>query len=1276
MKVSRGLIDLLSYHFVARDKDSSVKGTIRPAVDSTYNLGSDGRRFSTIYADTIDATSIIGGAVGNADTVDGLHASATPTANYLLALDASLHFPTSVYDQALLLDGSRTLTGNLAVSTGVTIDGVDISDHVGNVDIHADHTSISITAGDGLTGGGTIDNSRTITMGTPGSSTVSSTNAVTTSSHTHNVDTTTTGEVSKIVATDSNGYIRAVRVGIGLSGAPSSPLHIRSTSTPQINFGYDATYYSQLSVASDGDLTLNHVGVNLYLSPVTDTVNAEYHLGGANATTTTLTFNTATNTPSIYSTDGNLYLDMPTDENLYIKLGNTSTAQMLVYPSDWSGAVFRLYADGDVEATRIGVGVHPTFPFMIRDATTAQLRLEYDATTYTSFTVNSSNRLLIANYGETVLYNNVGDNNFYVRGVTDNASLFLQSNYDNLGSANSAVYFYDYNLQKYIIYKDADNDLKIYDTANTRNIFHYDITDSSLRLDPANYISQTAGWQITGDGHADFRYIYADELRVEAFTAAVYMALVGALTISKSRSRIAETFYIPITDKTIVGVDQTDDYFSISGDWVDKIPLGVDMYIKVTGSTGNNGEYAISDVQYDAINDETDIYISAEIPDATVDGYLFGRSTLRVEDVEGYEDIQVFQNNDWVRLKHMDMSGGGLIVTDIWFTLYGYDNETVGDGQQRWYAYAVDDGGIPGAQINPGAVVLDYGQSGDGLWEATVLDQNYSPYSQVTTWVTDASVGTNYTVHTRVGNLEGITSVAEYGLWAGEGTTNTDGQIIASDSRLTLRNMDLTIHDGSYYVIKLDRTTPAFMLASDVSLMDYSTTTGIWMGYDVTTYKFRLGNPSGKRFVYNGTDIYLFASSGNYIRTDGTSLLFYSNSAQVIGLNTPNAGDAIFGSSSAGNMIWDSSDTTLYFRDATTRKIGIESDGDIKIGSNIDTINLTYFSVFTTGQTYNGEAMGAGDMLLWSNSSGYANMYFDYSAGTMAIRRGTTDILSVDNTSDLINIPGSMLITGSGQIGNGNTVFNTSGIDLDDDTLSGRGYTLDSYFNTGTGEYATDWLLSAGYFHDLTITVPQQTSGIGTGEEVELVLHSNSNDSTEYFRVNIADTNKFEVAHTKVTVADELEVNGSFDLNGGGTYSGTQNFAGALQRSGTTGYILIPLTTPINHTSFNGTNYSTVATATKIENTSWTSTIPATAQALLIQIQCYDTGTLGTTGLYFNVGPSSTYWYACAAIPPGGSVRANDTQVVPCVNGDIWYRISASGTNTMNVTLRIWGYFI
>jgi hypothetical protein len=58
---------------------------------------------------------------------------------------------------------------------------------------HINHTSVSISAGNGLTGGGDISTTRTLTLGTPSSITDTSTNSVTTSSHTHAVSHTGTG---------------------------------------------------------------------------------------------------------------------------------------------------------------------------------------------------------------------------------------------------------------------------------------------------------------------------------------------------------------------------------------------------------------------------------------------------------------------------------------------------------------------------------------------------------------------------------------------------------------------------------------------------------------------------------------------------------------------------------------------------------------------------------------------------------------------------------------------------------------------------------------------------------------------------------------------------------------------------------------------------------------------------------------------------------------------------------------------------------------------------
>ena len=68
-------------------------------------------------------------------------------------------------------------------------------------------TARTVTAGNGLTGGGALSANITLTMGTPGTCTASSTSAVTASSHTHAITTTSEGAVSTIVQTNASGDI-------------------------------------------------------------------------------------------------------------------------------------------------------------------------------------------------------------------------------------------------------------------------------------------------------------------------------------------------------------------------------------------------------------------------------------------------------------------------------------------------------------------------------------------------------------------------------------------------------------------------------------------------------------------------------------------------------------------------------------------------------------------------------------------------------------------------------------------------------------------------------------------------------------------------------------------------------------------------------------------------------------------------------------------------------------------------------------------------------------
>lgn len=142
MKIEQAVIDLLKTYFVSRRGTSHVAGDVLPGGTDTYKLGAPTNRWDTIYARQVIADSLTGGAgADNADTVDGFHASATSTPNTLLALDSGQKYPTTAYPDAILRDGSRSLTGNLAVGAGLTIDGVDIGAHAVNDTHHIDGMS-------------------------------------------------------------------------------------------------------------------------------------------------------------------------------------------------------------------------------------------------------------------------------------------------------------------------------------------------------------------------------------------------------------------------------------------------------------------------------------------------------------------------------------------------------------------------------------------------------------------------------------------------------------------------------------------------------------------------------------------------------------------------------------------------------------------------------------------------------------------------------------------------------------------------------------------------------------------------------------------------------------------------------------------------------------------------------------------------------------------------------------------------------------------------------
>jgi hypothetical protein len=125
-----------------------------------------------------------------------------------------------------------------------------------------------------------------------------------------------------------------------------------------------------------------------------------------------------------------------------------------------------------------------------------------------------------------------------------------------------------------------------------------------------------------------------------------------------------------------------------------------------------------------------------------------------------------------------------------------------------------------------------------------------------------------------------------------------------------------------------------------------------------------------------------------------------------------------------------------------------------------------------------------------------------------------------------------------------------------------------------------------------------------------------------------------------------------------------------------TGYIFVPLVTPLTSTSWDGDGYST--TAKTLIDLSSVFGAPAGIKAILIYIQVRDSASSGGN-YYMFVSPNNS---AGAGMAINTAYAPNDTwnsasMTVPCdANGDVYYQIAASGANTFDVLFQIFGYWI
>jgi hypothetical protein len=144
------------------------------------------------------------------------------------------------------------------------------------------------------------------------------------------------------------------------------------------------------------------------------------------------------------------------------------------------------------------------------------------------------------------------------------------------------------------------------------------------------------------------------------------------------------------------------------------------------------------------------------------------------------------------------------------------------------------------------------------------------------------------------------------------------------------------------------------------------------------------------------------------------------------------------------------------------------------------------------------------------------------------------------------------------------------------------------------------------------------------------------------------------------------------DVNGDGDY----------KKGAHPGYLYVPCAAQFNHPNFSNTAYSSVGTSTEITRASWANsiptglTVPPCVKGYILSITANDSGSFPQQ-CYVAIGPSSSVWYSGVLRIRGGGYSETTCITVPCgTDGSLWYRLSASGTNTLTVSVQIVGYFI
>lgn len=247
-------------------------------------------------------------------------------------------------------------------------------------------------------------------------------------------------------------------------------------------------------------------------------------------------------------------------------------------------------------------------------------------------------------------------------------------------------------------------------------------------------------------------------------------------------------------------------------------------------------------------------------------------ATLWPRDLPSAPNMAVFQTGDIVRVRTFSRSGGSLSISDCWGVVTAYADGTGADeGMQSWTftrSSAPNAGAMAAGTVVPvDSIVLDYGVSGNGIWETNAIDGIYganSPYTQAVQWTTHPATGS--VVRYRAGKLDGwgggYSGTNTFGFAAG----NVAGTWVAAEATNGFRVMYGNVAKGQW-------DTAGNLTIGEVGTGKsnvYITNAGVIYVRDNTSNKVRLSAGSQSTGFYTFPTV---ADFTGHIYVNGTAVM-------------------------------------------------------------------------------------------------------------------------------------------------------------------------------------------------------------------------------------------------------------------------------------------------------------------------------------------------------------------------------------------------------------------